>query len=42
VTGVKPLPLSADNLSAGEYTIRIDNLGPGAETARYQVRLTPR
>jgi hypothetical protein len=41
VFGVKPLPTS-DALVAGDYTIRIDNLGPGPETARYAVRLTPK
>jgi hypothetical protein len=25
----------------GDYTLRIDNLGPGDETVRYEVRLTP-
>jgi hypothetical protein len=42
VTGMKPVRKSTSNLSAGEYTIRIDNLGPGAETVRYEVRSTPR
>jgi hypothetical protein len=41
VFGVKPLPASGA-LVAGDYTIRIDNLGPGPETARFEVRLTPR
>ncbi len=41
VFGVKPLPASGA-LLAGDYTIRIDNIGPGPETARYEVRLTPR
>lgn len=38
---VKPLPATAP-LAAGDYTIRIDNLGPGAEHVHYEVRLTPR
>lgn len=42
VTGFKPVRKSTPNLSAGEYTLRIDNLGPGAETVRYEVRFTPR
>jgi hypothetical protein len=42
VTGVKPLRKSTRNLSAGPYSIRIDNVGPGAETVRYEVRLTPK
>lgn len=42
VFGVKPVRKSTPNLSAGEYTLRIDNLGPGAETVRYEVRFTPR
>ena len=42
VTGVKPVRNSTRNLSAGPYTIRIDNAGPGAETVRYDVRLTPK
>jgi hypothetical protein len=43
-TNVKPLTESFDNprMPPGEYTIRIDNLGPGEETVRYEVRLTPR
>jgi hypothetical protein len=41
VFGVKPLPASGA-LLAGDYTIRIDNNGPGPEIARYEVRLTPR
>jgi hypothetical protein len=42
-TGVKPLTATFDNprMPAGEYTIRIDNLGPGEETVRYEVRLAP-
>jgi hypothetical protein len=36
-------PASGYNiLDAGDYTIRLDNLGPGPETVRYEVRLTPR
>ena len=42
VFGVRPVRKSTPNLSAGEYTLRIDNLGPGAETVRYEVRFTPR
>ena len=38
---VKPAGLSVPNLPADTYTIRIDNLGPGAETVRYEVRATP-
>lgn len=40
---VKPLTSSFDSprTPAGDYTIRIDNLGPGEETVRYEVRLTP-
>jgi hypothetical protein len=38
---VKPIT-GYNTLSVGDYTIRIDNLGPGSETARYEVRLTPR
>ena len=41
VSNVKPLPASG-LLPAGDYTIRIDNLGPAAEHAHYEVRLTPR
>jgi hypothetical protein len=37
---VKPISTSAI-LSAGDYSIMIDNAGPGAETAYYEVRLTP-
>ena len=42
VTGVKPLAgtFDAPRLPPGEYTVRIDNLGPGEETVRYEVRLT--
>jgi hypothetical protein len=36
---VKPLSLSIANLPADTYTIRIDNLGPGPETIRYEVRI---
>ena len=40
---VKPLTATFDSprMPAGDYTIRIDNLGPAEETVRYQVRLTP-
>jgi hypothetical protein len=41
VDNVKPVPLSVRNLSAGIYTIRIDNLGPAPETVRYEVRISP-
>jgi len=37
----KPVSLSVANLVADIYTIRIDNLGSGAETIRYEVRATP-
>jgi hypothetical protein len=42
-TNVKPLTATFDNpvTPAGDYTVRIDNLGPGEETVRYEVRLTP-
>jgi hypothetical protein len=36
----KPVHKSVRNLAAGPYSIRIDNLGPGAETVRYEVRFT--
>ena len=41
--GVKPLTATFDDprTSPGDYTIRIDNLGPGEETVHYEVRLTP-
>lgn len=41
--GVKPLSATFDDprTPAGEYTIRIDNLGPAEETVRYVVRLAP-
>lgn len=42
VTGVTPLRRSIRNLAAGPYTMRIDNLGPGAETVHYEAWLTPR
>jgi hypothetical protein len=38
---IKPVTVSTPNLPADIYTIRIDNLGPGAETIRYEVRATP-
>jgi hypothetical protein len=40
---VKPLTATFDDprTPPGAYTIRIDNLGPGEETVRYEVRLTP-
>ena len=38
---VKPLR-GSNNLSAGDYTIRIDDNGSGPETVHYVVRLTPR
>ena len=39
----KPVDKSVTmSLAPGPYTIRVDNLGPGAETVRYQVRFTPR
>lgn len=37
---VKPRMVS-NRVAAGDYSIRIDNLGPAAETCRYQVRLRP-
>jgi len=41
-TDLKPLQEEALNLSAGPYTLRLDNLGPGLETIHYEVRMTPR
>jgi hypothetical protein len=38
---VKPVTLSVVNLAAGNYTLMIDNLGPGPETTRFEVRLPP-
>ena len=38
---IKPVTVSTPNLPADIYTMRIDNLGPGAETVRYEVRATP-
>jgi hypothetical protein len=40
---VKPLTSTFDDprMPRGDYTIRIDNLGPAEETVRYEVRLTP-
>ena len=40
---VKPLIATFDDprTPPGAYTIRIDNLGPGEETVRYEVRLMP-
>ena len=38
---IKPLTLLVPNLPADIYTLRIDNLGPGAEAIRYEVRITP-
>jgi hypothetical protein len=35
---VKPRVIS-HALTAGDYTVRVDNLGPGAETVRYEVRI---
>jgi hypothetical protein len=37
---VKPR-VASGRVAAGDYSIRIDNLGPGAESCRYQVRLRP-
>jgi hypothetical protein len=37
---VKPLTESTHQ-PGGEYTLRIDNLGPDHETVRYEVRFTP-
>jgi hypothetical protein len=37
----KPVSLSVASLVADIYTISIDNLGPGAETVHYEVRITP-
>jgi hypothetical protein len=39
-SGSKPISLAHFPLSAGAYTIRLDSLGPGAETLRYSVRFT--
>jgi hypothetical protein len=36
---VKPR-VASSRVAAGDYSIRIDSLGPGAEMCRYQVRLT--
>jgi len=43
VGAVKPLHGTFDNprTPPGDFTVRIDNLGPGRETARYEIRLTP-
>lgn len=38
----KPVFKGATNLAAGTYSIRVDNLGPGADVLRYEVRATPR
>jgi len=38
---MKPESLSIRDLPADIYTLRIDNLGPGAETVRYEIRITP-
>jgi hypothetical protein len=40
---VKPLHATFDNprTPPGDFTIRIDNLGPSEETVHYEVRLTP-
>jgi hypothetical protein len=38
---LKPASLSVPNLPADTYTIRIDSLGPSAETIRYEVRISP-
>jgi hypothetical protein len=37
---VKPR-VASGRVAAGDYSIRIDNVGPGAESCRYQVRLRP-
>jgi hypothetical protein len=37
---VKPR-VASRSVAAGDYSIRIDSLGPGAESCRYQVRLRP-
>jgi hypothetical protein len=42
VANVKPLPFSATNVPAGAYTLRVDLLGSGRDTVRYEVRMTPR
>lgn len=39
---VKPLREQGFNLSAGAYTLRLNNWGPGLETIRYEVRMTRR
>jgi len=41
-TNVKPTVVSVRDLPADIYTLVIDNLGPAAETVRYEVRTTPR
>ncbi len=38
---IKPLQAQAFNLSAGPHTLRLDNWGPGLETIRYELRMTP-
>jgi hypothetical protein len=38
----KPLQAQGFNRAAGPYTLRLDNWGPGLETIRYEVRMTPR
>jgi hypothetical protein len=38
--GVKPL-LGSGKITPGDYTLRIDNLGPGGESGHYDIRLTP-
>jgi hypothetical protein len=38
---VKPVTASVPNPPPGNYSARIDNLGPGPETARYEFRVKP-
>jgi len=38
---VKPVTVSVPNPAPGSYTAKIDNLGPGPETARYEFRVKP-
>jgi hypothetical protein len=40
-TTAKPETIRADGVAAGDYTLFIENTGPGDETLSYQVVLTP-
>ena len=37
----KPHRKSAEDLAAGEHTLRVGGVGSGQDTARYEIRLTP-